>query len=450
MTQPRETRINGASALQLSDRDHGSLVDGNLTKVWKRVIVIVAMMPLVQTICTWDNDGLFTAFGQYVRQYSIPTVALEILVLLICTSAGWQPGKRLAELPRVTKLLILATIAAVMISSLAMSSHWVTSVHFAVRYVIHISVFFALVHILSQTQKYENAAFCIWAMFYGALAYVAALSAFAIFAPKPENFIWWQRMPSATNIRQIGNVVALLALAPVALLMFERHLQKALLAWAGLICLLTFIMWTGSRGALLSICLGIGFAGWLYRATITAPRTVLLVSAALIAIAISICLPSPDPNFGLIRMAESVTASDVSSGRVQVWQNTFDAIRQAPFFGHGAGMYRQNMADINGFPFNHPHNFILQFVYDWGVVGGGLMVTLFVGFGIKLVSSSCGEPNLRFLSTSAFVTLTGGALIDGPLFYPLPIVIAAVFMCLLVSYWNAPPERQYRDTEFSH
>jgi O-antigen ligase len=432
----RQTRQGPASGGQTTDGNREANSGRKTTEFWKIAIIIVAMMPLFQTIVTWDDDGRFTLVAHYIRQYSLPTTMLELILLITCALAGWRPHRQFLALSRLTRWLLLTALIAISISSVVISNNPTISTLFALRYVAHISLFGALVHMLRGAEKELSTDYWQRTILCGGLAYVAALSVFAIFVPKPEDFRWFERMPSATNVRQIGNIVALFALVPATLVLFERSRRNTAFAWVGLTCLLTFITWTGSRGALLSFCLAVGFAGWRNRSAITPNRIVVFVSAALIAVALSLVIPVPDSNFGLIRIADSVGSGDVSSGRAQIWQNTVSAILEAPIFGHGAGMFRQNMTLVNGFPFNHPHNFILQLIYDWGAVGGGLMIAILSVFGKKIILSVDGQTNARFLASSAFIGLTSAAMIDGPLFYPLPIIVAAALMCPQVACWR--------------
>jgi O-antigen ligase len=431
-----QTRVAAALVPQSADYNRDAEAGRKTTEIWKIAIIIIAMMPLVQTIVTWDADGQFTLLAHYIRQYSLPTTILELTLLAICTSTGWRPHKQFFGLSRATQSLIVATVFLILISSLAASESPMVSTLFALRYAAHILLIGALVHIFSVAETDQDIEYWVWAIFFGGLIYVAALSYFAIFVPKPVDFRWSECMPSATNIRQIGNVVSLLALAPVALLLFEKNSLKTVLAWIGLTCLLTFLMWTGSRGALISLCVATGFAAWRARTAIKVNRALFFVSATVIALITSVLIPVPDSSFGLVRMAESVSSSDLSSGRVQVWQHSVSAILDSPVLGHGAGTYRQNMVSINGVSLNHPHNFILQFVYDWGLLGGGFMLASLAIFGVELLSSPVGRADARFLASSAFVTLVSGAMIDGPLFYPLPIIIAIAMMSPQISLWS--------------
>jgi O-antigen ligase len=431
-----QTRVAAALVPQSADCNRDAEADRKTTEIWKIAIIIIAMMPLIQTIVTWDDDGQFTLLAHYIRQYSLPTTMLEPILLIVCAVAGWRPHKQFFRLSRATQLLIVATVSFILISSLAVSASPMVSMLFALRYAAHILLVGALAHILSAADTDRGIEYWVWAIFVGGLVYVAALSYFAIFVPKPVDFRWSERLPSATNIRQIGNVVSLLALVPVTLLLFESNARKAALAWVGLICLLTFVMWSGSRGALISLCVATGFAAWRTRPAISVVRQLFFVSAAVIALVASVLIPVPDSSFGIIRMAESVSSSDLSSGRVQIWQNSVSAILNSPLFGHGAGTYRHNMALMNGVPLNHPHNFILQFVYDWGILGGGLLIAFLTSFGVRLLSSSVSRANARFLASSAFVTLVSGAMIDGPLFYPLPIIVTIAMMSPQISLWR--------------
>jgi O-antigen ligase len=424
--QPNNTQALGITDSAVVNRNDA--IPSQTAGLWKIPVIIIAMMPLLQAIATWDDDGQFTIFAHYVRQYSLPVTILELVVLLLCATIGWRPHRQFLALQRPTQLLAVLAAVSVFVSSVVNLESSIIPMLFAFRYAAHILLLGALVHVLKRAQTDLSTRYWLWAMVCGAIAYILALSVFSVFVPKPDDFKWFERIPSATNIRQIGSVVVVLAMAPATLLFFEKRKADSVLAWASLTCLLAFLMWTGSRGALLGFCIGAAVAMWRNWVAITPSRKFSLFWSILAAIAVSVLIPAPDPSFGIFRMVETVASSDVSSGRLEIWKNSVGAIMDAPLFGYGAGTYRQNMTLLNGFPFNHPHNFVLQFVYDWGVLGGSIMVVLLGTLGTKLMKPFTSKPDAHFLATASFVTITTTALIDGPLFFPMPIVIAVALI----------------------
>jgi O-antigen ligase len=81
---------------------------------------------------------------------------------------------------------------------------------------------------------------------------------------------------------------------------------------------------------------------------------------------------------------------------------------------------------------NHPHNFVLQYVYDWGLIGGAAATSLLALLGVAILRARAQSLMVRFTAIAAYVSTCTAALIDSPLFHPLPMIgaialIAPVF-----------------------
>jgi O-antigen ligase len=406
----------------------GNAVLENKSGVGSKVaVVLIALMPLSHTLITWDWDGQISAVNYALRHYGLLIVWLELVILLIAARVGWKPLQQFFGLPTAVKWLCAGAILSVIFTSVWASNSPTLSLLFAFRYLVHGLLIGSLIFLIRKDQNFRLSNWAFW-LSCGFALYLVALTAFCMLVPNPQSFPWVRGIPSATNIRQIGNVVGIMALVPATLLLFGSSMRKDAFAASLLMVLLTFATWSGSRGALLGFGVAMAVAGWISRDRLAISKIILLVFSFTAALAISMFIPSPAPEFGIFRMAESLNSDDLSSGRWQIWQFAVEAIKTAPFFGHGAGNYRVNMELLTGLPFNHPHNFVLQLVYDWGIVGGGLALTLIAGLGFMLLRSDEGTVDERFLSLSGFVGTIAMASIDGALFYPLPIIIAVALI----------------------
>ena len=64
-----------------------------------------------------------------------------------------------------------------------------------------------------------------------------------------------------------------------------------------------------------------------------------------------------------------------SSGRLQMWLYTLEKISEKPWFGHGPQAF-DLFDDV--YTAAHPHNGILQFLLEWGVIGAAAFISLLV------------------------------------------------------------------------
>ena len=130
----------------------------------------------------------------------------------------------------------------------------------------------------------------------------------------------------------------------------------------------------------------------------------------------------------------------LSSDRLSFWSVTWHGILQAPWIGHGADSYRFILPKQDG---NQPHNWILQFLHDFGVLGA-------VPLGWLLIRQACrglagrgsqDEPEVvhaRRAAAGALTACLAAGLLDG-VFYHVVILLPAA---LLAGLAGAAPAGQ--------
>ena len=236
------------------------------------------------------------------------------MVLSHALLKGWNPLRQFSQVSSAGKILI-ATFAAWGIFTSATSSFYpLFSVVFFCRLLLHILLLGALLWVISEGRSFDRSR---WFATYAAAGgiYVGLLAIFCLLVPDPASFLWVKLIPSATNVRQIGNVVGLIALIPTAMIIFEKTLKKTAAPFALLTFMLGFIFWTGTRGAVVGYLLALG-ASLIWVGSFAAFRkTGLLLLSGLIAFLGSHFLPKPAPEFGMIRIVESVTSGGDSDQR---------------------------------------------------------------------------------------------------------------------------------------
>jgi O-antigen ligase len=194
-----------------------------------------------------------------------------------------------------------------------------------------------------------------------------------------------------------------------------------------------FISWSGSRASLIGIGIGSMLAFSVVASKPDRKRSLLALCVTLFGITASLPVPNPAPEFGLLRMVEATTSEKVSSGRTDMWLKTLAEIQSKPLIGHGAGSFRQNMNDKYNLAYNQPHQFILQYLYDWGLVGGLPALYLIALLGYRVLCSARHSPSTpAFLGLSALTTTTAIAMIDGALYSPLSIALTLIMLIPLL------------------
>ncbi len=400
------------SALRVPNQpaDHGS-----------KLIWLIAILPALFVLATWDSDGVLSNKDALLRHFSLPVVAVEIAIVWLAVRAGFEPKQTAIGLPQYVKWAFCIWLLFAAFAAVGIAKDVGTSVFVTLRYLLQGLVLAAMVFLVSNDERFDQSRW-IGVLTIGAIAYLFALVAFISLIPNPDNFNWVSALPSATNVRQIGNHLSLLAIAPVAALL-ARKSQHRVLHFIALTAIICFIGWTGSRGALFGIVAGV-VAGLAVGYKFTTLRNIGLMMLSLISgLLASIPLFAPAPAFGLLRIASSISHEDISTGRIGMWRNAVVEIAQKPLMGHGSGTYREHVFQNTGRAYNHPHNFILQFGFDWGVVGALAMILMLAALGWHLVTLKNHDSPTRFVSVAGFTAVIAIAMIDGTLFYPLTILI---------------------------
>ena len=402
---------------------------------WRKYVWIIALLPLIQAITSWDLDGELTAMQYAVRHLSIPAIAGELLIIAIAMNSGGSIRTLWRPIPSIVKLIVVSWFTFAMAASLLNADNRLDSIFSLSRFIVHGLFFAAIVHLIRNAALFsENYWLKIIAI--GIAGYVALLSIFALIVPDPVNFEWALRMPSATNIRQIANIIAIPAAAPIALLLFGNRIPKypsAIIVFA----LVAFIAWSGSRTALFAILVSTIAALIFVRSMPNIRALASLIGSFAAGLGFSMLLPAPSPMFGLLRMFNKFQDTDnISSGRVQFWFDTFAEVSKNPWLGYGSGRFRDNMNELYGISFNHPHNFMLQFSYDWGGFGAVSAFALIALLMTTIWKRAPAHPLAGFAAAAGCFTLLAIAMVDGAFFYPLTIIAAICLAAPIVANWQ--------------
>jgi O-antigen ligase len=138
------------------------------------------------------------------------------------------------------------------------------------------------------------------------------------------------------------------------------------------------------------------------------------------------------------------------SGRLQAWQVSLEQIMARPLFGSGPeGFWLSGLSDCCGHPIRQAHNFVLQFLMEFGLVGCGIAV-LIAARAIKRMGGRTGAitlvlatPGSRLLACllAAFLAYS---LIDQMMYHVLPLLhfalLAGLFAAGLAQARAANPQ----------
>jgi O-antigen ligase len=389
---------------------------------WFHIICIIASVPFLQGLLTWSWDGRLSGGQALTRILSLGTVAAEMVILMIGIRGGFTLQPAVARAPRPVKILLTIWFLAAVVAMFASQGGLLIPAFILLRYILICMAFAAMIHILKAAPDYDlHKWFAI--LMAGGGVYLISLTFFALLVPEPLVFPWGSGLPSATNIRHIGNYLAILAIAPTALFLIGGH-KWSWPAFIALTIMVTFIAWSGSRAAILGLII-CTVLGWLFvRPHVPYKKLLALGGGYAGGLALSVVIPNPSATFGLFRFFDTMQPGvDSSSGRIEIWQNTITQILEQPWIGHGAGRFAGNMSQLYGYDLDNPHNFALQFLYDWGVFGGGAALALLAWLGLLIYRARHNNPIVVFSAVAGYSILLFIGQLEGMLYHPLKMLL---------------------------
>ncbi len=389
---------------------------------WLHIILIMASVPFVQGVLTWSWDGQLNGGQALTRILSLGTVIAEMLILMIGIRGGFTIQPAVARVPRPVKILLAICLLSAVSAMIFGQGSLLIPAFILLRYTLICMAFAAMVHILKAAPDFDlNKWFEI--LMAGGCAYLISLTFFAMLVPDPLTFPWGSGLPSATNIRHIGNYLAILAIAPTALFLAGGH-KWNWPALAALTAMVTFIAWSGSRAAILGLII-CTILGWLFaRQHVPYKKLLALGGSFAGGLAVSLVIPNPSSTFGIFRFFGTLQPGvDSSSGRIEIWQNTITQIMQQPWLGHGSGRFAGNMSKLYGYDLDNPHNFVLQYLYDWGIFGGGAALALLAWLGLLIYRARHNKPIAVFSAVAGYTILLFIGQLEGMLYHPLKMLL---------------------------
>ncbi|HEV8691221.1 MAG TPA: O-antigen ligase family protein, partial [Ideonella sp.] len=247
------------------------------------------------------------------------------------------------------------------------------------------------------------------------------------------------RMPYHGNIRHFGYLGYLAAAATAALTVLWPRLvlSSTLLCAAALFG----IVQLGSRGALLGWSVFL-LCGW---ALVPGRRRLLAWSLAATVIAFGLSWVAAQQGWlgsgSLIDRAQQGELSG-GTGRLSLWADVLRAIWQHPWWGYGPDGHRFLDCGQPCGPYiartSQPHNLLLQLLEEFGLIGTVLIGALALSLARAQAAprgwwALAREQEVVALLLAMLAGLLAFGLVDGPFYYPVPLLISATLSSLLLA-----------------
>lgn len=268
------------------------------------------------------------------------------------------------------------------------------------------------------------------------------------FGPTPNADTWFFHPPLGHHIRDTGNMAEISAVAGISFLLYMEKPQPRLLLLVGFSTLAcwTFILWAGGRAGIVAAIiasLAIICMAKIHSKT-ALKRIILIIALCSLSFPLSNAL-SVFPWNGIKRVSEIMEApaeiidsgntdaqllnisNQFTTGRIVIWSFSLDAVSKSPWFGTGPYGYFF-IPDKPGKEDN-PHNLIIQFLVEWGIIGTALLVAILAYMawhGLKKLPLAFREKDISYIICAGTVlTLTLNGLVTGTYFMLQPLFCLA-------------------------
>jgi O-antigen ligase len=393
----------------------------------------LALVPPIFAAATFDLANAFNP----LRQYSLPIVALEMFVIIAAIMSGLQPGSAFMRLSNTTRMAAAMLSIVAMVSTILAPVEPIRALMLFPITAVH-GIFALAIHERLGGEWRSARMPLLWSGLIGMTLFALVAIPVSWLGHLNTDFNWRHFGAGVSHIRQVGHYGLVLTGITGGFLIFaDLEKQRKTLI---LLLLLGFVVthFSGSRAAFGAAVLGCAVLAFAIRSRFW---RFALVSGSLFVLAIPISmLVAPHADYGagtIIRRTlglgmESGSVTEYTSGRWEIWSETFRRFLDRPWIGHGEGQARHGIETLYG-GFNHPHNSILQFLYQWGLVGTIALACLVWRALRNTRSAIATEPQIALPAMAIFWSLAAFSLFEGSFYHPLPIVFSLLSLVLLAT-----------------
>jgi exopolysaccharide production protein ExoQ len=372
---------------------------------------------------------------EWTRLQELPFVFAELGVIIFAIARGLELKDYVAPMPRDIKIAAALFAVGLWVSSILVSKQNLTSIVISASVCVHMLFALSVYHLSGHDR--ESA---VGALPYGlglGLIALTFLTAWRFLLPPPASQVfggvieWGSSLPGFINVRHFGSWSGAIA-ALFAAFIIGRKVQGEL-NWCDWFFLLAIglTIWSGTRAAILAI----GVACFIQIISMrrvpslhTIGRLSILTGAG--ASVAWLLLPPGAPEFMLFQSAsEYSNLTNAGSGRVEMWGLAFNRWLDAPLFGWGSGSTFWEV--FIGWPHTQPHNFVLQFLISWGLVGAVGAFWLLGRTVVRAHQIVLRQAELWPLITCLY-TLLGMACLEGMLHYPRFIMLIVALLAIIL------------------
>lgn len=313
---------------------------------------------------------------EITRQLGHIWMAGETVLIFYARRRGFSIRETWRVLPGWVKPTLLLFLATFWISSAFVSAQPGFSMALTVGWGIQLAYAAALAHLIAPVPLRHMDR--IWHGFAAGLIALAAVIAVHFTCPPlflrgaEHKIDWGNAIPGFISVRLFGSwAAAILALLTGVAWRSEQKEERQTILFLATALAFGMMFWTGTRAAVLGWLCVLPVA-WLLagpprsRAAVTYLPCYFIL-AAIIAVALQ---PYGHPSFSfsdIFDPATNASMDGISSGRLTLWKRALKVYCDYPLLGSGAGSSWW-LVPLDGNRHVQPHNALVQFLLNWGLI----------------------------------------------------------------------------------
>lgn len=254
---------------------------------------------------------------------------------------------------------------------------------------------------------------------------------------------WWdESIAPFFHIRRFTHVVMIAIASGTGFWVWSRTLETRMSPAIGMlmsISVLSFgwaiLFWAGSRGPIVAFSVTVTVIATMmptYRWALLEGWVIPIAAGAAVSSQLSFLGWNGSIFSRLNELDTGTGLNHLTTGRLEIWRIALEQMREAPWFGYGFGQF----GFVSPIKIETPHNFFLEMLHSFGIVGGIPMIALVFGSAYMLLQKlTKSAPDPMALTGGIVVcTMTIQSLVDGVLsgFY-----LAVLFGLFWAMAWAA-------------
>lgn len=411
-------------------------------KLPRLFIMVIALTPLLLAITPMAFTPQPENWQAFLRMHSFLVLPIELLAVFVLMHGGGSVVQGWRSIPNVTKVLIAIYAGVSIYISFQPPADAISAAVGLSR--VGFAGLLALA-LLGSAGFADREWRTFWAALgLGAVAYYGVFAAYVM-----SNTLtvqqWVGPFPGFNNIRHVAFLGLIGFGGGLGFVLLGRNAHYSRRLFVSSLVLgtpgLAFILWTGSRGPLLAVIVATLCCFALFWNERRSTALYAFISIGL-AVVIASLLPLPNPIYGVwqafgLADVKSETLNAASSGRLEIWQYTYEEALKRPLFGWGVNQYNHFLPEAREQLF-HPHNYPVQLLFASGFGGAALLLVAVLAFVLPRLRSITSDGQ-KFNGAFA-LTLLFYSLYDGILYFAYPMMIFTIVFigCL------QPPPAPYR------